>query len=162
MNTPELSNVARVLISRMESHPEDFDHDGRFSNLQDSLYHLLGIHTSNPYGGPGRLAFLSDTDRAALAEAWRALNYTKFEKQIMDTLFQSDAEREEEKKKLIYPQAGIQTLNKQAQLAALQTQMLAQSTGTIGPQPGGLYGLANNTASTGLLGSIGSALGITK
>ena len=143
----ELSNVARVLISRMESHPEDFRHGERFGHLEDSLYSLIGIHISNLHGGHGRLAFLSDADRAALAEAWRALNYKKFEKDIMDALFQSDAEREEEKKKYAYPLG--QGLVGTAGRVAMQNAMLAQSTGTIGPQPGGLIGLANDTSNAG-------------
>lgn len=154
-DTPELSNVARVLISRMESHPQDFDIGERFGHLQDGLYSLIGLQTNNLYGGHGRLSYLNDTDRAALADAWRALNYKKFEKEIMDTLFQSDAEREEMKKKFVYPQ----TVTTQQQRVAMQNAMLAQSTGTIGPQPGGLIGLANNTSNTGLIGGINSALG---
>lgn len=144
-DTPELSNVARVLISRMESHPQDFELDGRFDYLRDSLAGLLGLPTVNVHYGTGRLAYLNDTDRAALADAWRALNYKKFEKEIMDTLFQSDAEREEMKKKFVYPQ----TVSTQQQRVAMQNSMLAQSTGTIGPQPGGLIGLANNTSNAG-------------
>lgn len=140
--TPELSNVARVLISRMESHPEDFRHGERFGHLEDSLYSLIGIHISNLHGGHGRLAFLSDADRAALADAWRALNYKKFEKEIMDTLFQSDAEREEMKKKFVYPQ----TVTTQAQRMAMQNAMLT-STGTY--QPGMAVNLANDTSNAG-------------
>lgn len=154
-DTPELSNVARVLISRMESHPQDFELDGRFEHLRDSLAGLLGLPTVNVHYGAGRLAYLNDTDKAALAEAWRTLNYAKLEKEIMDTLFQSDAEREEMKKKFVYPQ----TVTTQQQRVAMQNSMLAQSTGTIGPQPGGLIGLANNTSNTGLIGGINSALG---
>lgn len=147
-DTPELSNVARVLISRMESHPQDFDIGERFGHLQESLYTLLGLQTTNPYGGQGRLSYLNDTDRAALADAWRALNYKKFEKEVMDALFQSDAEREEERKKFAYPQV----LTTQQQRVALQNQMLAQSTGTIGPISNtgtSIHPLQNNVTNTG-------------
>lgn len=157
-DTPELSNVARVLISRMESHPQDFELDGRFEHLRDSLAGLLGLPTVNVHYGAGRLAYLNDTDKAALADAWRALNYSKLEKEIMDTLFQSDAEREEMKKKFVYPQ----TVTAQAQRMAMQNAMLA-STGTYQTtaiQPGQIHPLQNSASNTG--GLLGSISGIFK
>lgn len=148
----ELSNVAKVLISRLESHPQDFDYGERFGYLGDSFNTLLGINNSNVNFAGSRFAALNDTDREALAEAWRARIYKALEKEIMDAMFKSDAEFEEEKKKYVYPMGQSQALQGLQQRVHAQNQMLA---GSISP-------LQNNTTSTGLFGSIGSALGITK
>lgn len=99
----ELSNAAMLLIKRMEEYPEDFSYGKRFGYMTDSLEALVGLPVNNPLGGVGRLAYLSDTDRAALAEAWRKLRYGGLEKEIMTTIFKSDAEFEEEKKQFAYP-----------------------------------------------------------
>jgi hypothetical protein len=88
MNTPELSNVAKVLISRMETHPEDFDYNGRFSGLTGGLDALSGAQALN-LGGDFTRSFwtLSETDKEALKEAWRKLNYHCLEKRVMDIIF---------------------------------------------------------------------------
>lgn len=145
-NAPELSNVARVLISRMESHPEDFTGpEKRFGYLQDSLMQLIGVMAVNPYGGVGRLAYLSEADKAALADAWRALNYKKFEKEIMDAVFKSDAEFEEERKKYAYPLG--QGLN-----SALGQRVVQQNTmmGQTQLHPAQNAAIASNTLGTAL------------
>jgi hypothetical protein len=144
----ELSNVATVLIARMESHPTDFDYGERFGYLGDSFNNLIGIQNVNMHFGAGRFAALNDTDREALAEAWRARMYKALEKEVMDAMFKSDAEFEEEKKKFAYP-IGIS-----------QQSTILPMHNTIG---NGYQNAAQNSigsSNTGLLGSAGSNAGL--
>lgn len=152
----ELSNAALVLISRMESHPEDFEYGKRFGYLSDSLMGLIGVVQANLHGGHGRLAYLSDADRAALADAWREVNYAKFEKEIMEATFKSDAEFEEEKKQFAYPMGQSTLLAQQSQRVQLQNAMLSSQMPL--PQPVSALNNAAAQNNTGLLGSAGSAL----
>jgi len=92
VNTPELSNVAKVLISRMETHPEDFELGGRFFEYANSLYGLHGL----PFGSEGnhKLWALSDADREALKVAWRKWVYTRMENSVLTKVFMEEADLE--------------------------------------------------------------------
>jgi|GEM_PF-4928069 len=92
VNTPELSNVAKVLISRMETHPEDFELGGRFFEYANSLYGLHGL----PSGSEGnhKLWALSDADREALKVAWRKWVYTRMENAVLTKVFMEEADLE--------------------------------------------------------------------
>ena len=92
VNTPELSNVAKVLISRMETHPEDFEFGGRFFEYANSLYGLHGL----PSGSEGnhKLWVLSDADREALKVAWRKWVYTRMENSVLTKVFMEEADLE--------------------------------------------------------------------
>ena len=143
----ELSNAVTVLIARMESHPEDFTYGQRLGHMSNNLNALLGLEGMHI----GRLIYLTEADRAALADAWRALNYTRFEKEIMEATFKSDAEFEEEKKKFAYP-LGIQGMNAQAQIGAIQPGQIVQ------PYHNAMNAAQNSSGNAGLFGSAGSAL----
>jgi len=92
VNTPELSSVAKVLISRMETHPEDFELGGRFFEYANSLYGLHGL----PFGSEGnhKLWALSDADREALKIAWRKWVYTRMENAVLTKVFMEEADLE--------------------------------------------------------------------
>ena len=92
VNTPELSSVAKVLISRMETHPEDFELGGRFFEYANSLYGLHGL----PFGSEGnhKLWALSDADREALKIAWRKWVYTRMENSVLTKVFMEEADLE--------------------------------------------------------------------
>jgi len=128
-DTPELSNAATVLIARMKSHPEDFKHTGlqrpKFADLAEYLTMLACAVPKHKDYEPARQAywFLTEADKKALVEAFKKMHYDDFEKSVMDRVFDENYyERQEEQAR---------------HHRAMQNQMLAQSTGTIGPQPGG-------------------------
>jgi len=154
----ELSNAAMLLIKRMEEYPDDFSYGKRFGYFIDSLEGLVGLPTNNPLGGIGRLAYLSDTDKAAVAEAWRKLKYSALEKEIMTVIFKSDAEFEEEQKKFAYPMgSGFIGSPLMANTNTAAQQHIAAHT-----QRAMLQGAQNaNTATgSGLLSSAGSNAGL--
>jgi hypothetical protein len=79
----------------------------------------------------------------------------KFEKEIMEATFKSDAEFEEEKKQFAYPMGQSTLLAQQSQRVQLQNQMLA--TNTAVPQPVTVMNAAmNSTSNTGLFGMAGN------
>ena len=90
VNTPELSNVAKVLISRMETHPEDFELGGRFFEYANSLYGLHGLPSGSE--GDHKLWALSDADREALKVAWRKWVYTRMENSVLTKVFMEEAD----------------------------------------------------------------------
>jgi hypothetical protein len=147
----ELSNAAMLLIKRMEEYPDDFSYGKRFGYFIDSLEALVGLSTTNQYGGIGRLAYLDDADKAALAEAWRKLKYSALEKEIMTVIFKSDAEFEEEKKQFAYP-LGIS----QQQMTTISSLQNASQV----YQPGAQNSIGSSHTGTGLLSSAGSNAGL--
>lgn len=146
----ELSNAVKVLIARMESHPEDFElYSGgkypKFGGTADALYGLAGLEA----GKAGALWFLPDADKEALIAAWKKYHYTRFEKEIMEKIFDDgEAEREaEELKRRIHYQQMQQRV--QMQNAMMNSQM---------PQPvSALNAAQNSTGNTGLFGSAANA-----
>jgi hypothetical protein len=170
----ELSNAVTVLIARMETHPEDFDMSAidappRFGHLAPYLTKLAGggdelrerhahAYIEEPFW------FLSETDKQALVDAWKHYHYKAFEKRTMERVFDEDYYKRQDEAKL-YEQQMKQQMYQQRM--AVQSQ-LAASTGTYQTtqiQPGQFHHhAAQNSvgASSGLLGSIGSALGLTK
>jgi hypothetical protein len=135
----ELSNAVTVLIARMESHPEDFETYGkaRFSMMANGLMGLVGVDKEHH----AAFWFLSDADRQALAEAWKKFHYAKWEKHIMETIFDDGAEeREREMERVKMKQQMYQ-----AQQAAMSSR---------------IHPMQNSypyTANVGLLGSGGNA-----
>jgi hypothetical protein len=82
----EVSNTVKVLIARMESHPDDFARWGKrakFADTADALDSLAGLddEIKAPFW------FLNDTDKQALLEAWKKLNYARWEKETMERVF---------------------------------------------------------------------------
>ena len=135
----ELSNAVTVLIARMESHPEDFAVDdgelyskSKFGDMVHGLYALTEVDSSTK----NAFWYLNDADKQALGDAWKKYHYTKFEKRVMEKIF-DDGEGEREL-------AKVQMQLHQAQIRAqLQGSMLqATKPGQIHPvqNTGGLIG----------------------
>ena len=144
----ELSNAVTVLIARMESHPEDFElyttRRGKFSGTAESLYGLAGLREDKHQA----FWFLPDADKEALIAAWKKYHLTKFEKDVMETIF-DDGEGERELAK------ANQQLYQAQQRAMIQNAMMNSQM----PQPvSALNAAQNSTGNAGLLGSAGTAL----
>jgi len=160
----ELSNAVTVLIARMESHPEDFDHSAttspKFGFLADYLTKLAGGGDSIRHRHPNSFIeepfwFLTDADKEALIAAWRKYHYVKFEAGTMKKIFDDgEAEREvEELKRKMQHQMHVmqqQAYQQQAQMPQPVTALNNASS---------LAGSGNYYNGGGLLGSVGSALG---
>jgi len=150
----ELSNAVTVLIARMESHPEDFAVDdgelyskSKFGDMVNGLYALSEVDTSLK----NAFWYLNDADKQALADAWKKYHYTKFEKRVMEKIFDDGAE---ERERMQMKQQMYQA----QQRAMIQNQMM-QSTGTFQTatiKPGQLTSMSNS-AQNSLLGTIGSS-----
>lgn len=162
----ELSNAVTVLIARMESHPEDFEvNEGelysarpksKFGEMVNGLYALTdGSTTKNAFW------YLNDADKQALAEAWKKYHYTKFEKRVMEKIFDDGAEERE-------LELEMQRMKHRIAMQTAMTQGMAMHntsypyTVSAPMQPGQIISASNaaqnNTGNTGLLGSAGSAL----
>jgi hypothetical protein len=94
----ELSNAVTVLIARMESHPEDFAVDdgelyskSKFGDMVNGLYALSEVDTSLK----NAFWYLNDADKEALADAWKKYHYAKFEKRVMEKIFDDGSEERE-------------------------------------------------------------------
>ena len=153
----ELSNAVTVLIARMETHPEDFEYGNKFGDFADAMWGLVCV--DDKVKAP--LWFLSDADKQALIEAWAKIHYGRWEKEIMEKVFDEDFYKRRDEAKL-YEQQMKQQMYQQRM--AVQSQ-LAASTGTYQTtqiQPGQFQHHPAQNNNSGLLGSISSALGITK
>ena len=143
----ELSNAATVLIARMETHPEDFEYGNKFGDFAEAMWGLVGADD----GIKAPLWFLSDADKQALRGAWAKLHYGRWEKDIMEKVF-DEGYYERLEKERIYEQQMKQQMYQQRM--AMQNQ-LAASTGTYQTAtiaPGQIHPLQNSNS--GLLGSI--------
>lgn len=84
---PNCSEGARMLIERMQTHPKDFNHDGRFARIVD---HILG---KLPVG----FSDLSDRDDDALSAAYdKYILEPKLTEYVVDEIFNGDRRRAEE------------------------------------------------------------------
>ena len=145
----ELSNVVTVLIARMETHPEDFEYGNKFGDLAEAMWGLVGADD----GIKAPLWFLSDADKQALRGAWAKLHYGRWEKDIMEKVFDEDFYKRRDEAKLYEQQMKQQMY--QNRMAA-QNQMLSASTGTYQTAtiaPGQIHPL-QNAAQNGFLSSI--------
>jgi hypothetical protein len=96
------SEGARMLIERMQTHPKDFTHDGRFARITDQILGRLPVGFSD----------LSDRDDTALTEAYgKYILEPKLTEYVVDEIFNGDKRRAEE----------------QAQVSARYSQSLAAS-----------------------------------
>jgi hypothetical protein len=151
----ELSNAVTVLIARMESHPEDFAVDdgelyskSKFGDMVNGLYALSEVDTSLK----NAFWYLNDADKEALADAWKKYHYAKFEKRVMEKIFDDGSEeREREMERVKMKQQMYQA----QQRAMIQNSALQGSSYpyTVGAQQG-LLGLGGNAAQNSLLGSM--------
>jgi hypothetical protein len=158
----ELSNAVTVLIARMESHPEDFAVDdgelyskSKFGDMVNGLYALSEVDTSLK----NAFWYLNDADKQALADAWKKYHYAKFEKRVMEKIFDDGAEeREREMERIKMKQQMYQAQQRaMMQNSALQGSSYPYST-LLGAQgaailTGGnaaqnMLGMANTNSST--------------
>ena len=102
------SEGARMLIERMQTHPKDFKHDGRFARITDSILGKLPVGFSD----------LSDRDDTALSEAYdKYILEPQLTEFVVDEIFNGEKRREEEQKAY-------------AQTSSAYSQRLAQSMAT--------------------------------
>ncbi len=102
------SEGARMLIERMQTHPKDFKHDGRFARITDSILGKLPVGFSD----------LSDRDDTALSEAYdKYILEPQLTEFVVDEIFNGEKPREEEQKAY-------------AQTSSAYSQRLAQSMAT--------------------------------
>lgn len=86
------SEGARMLIERMQSHPDDFKYNGRFSRIADQ------IRGNTPVG----YADMSDRDRSALTAAYeKHIMEPALTEYVVDEIFNGDKRREEEKQNAV-------------------------------------------------------------
>ena len=114
----------------------------KFGDTVNGLYALTDAES------PVKNAFwyLSDADKQALADAWKKYHYVKFEKKVMEKIF-DDGEGERELEK-------VEMQMKQAQIRAQMQNAMMQSTGTYSPgQIHPAQNAAQGAPSYGLLGS---------
>lgn len=147
----ELSNAVTVLIARMESHPEDFEiYTGgsrpKFAGTAESLYGLAGLDEAKA----GAFWFLPDAYKEALIEAWKKYHCTRFEKDVMETIFDDgEAEREaEELKRKMQHQMHVMQQRAYQQQAQMPQPVTALNNASS------LAGSGNYYNGGGLLGSV--------
>jgi hypothetical protein len=168
----ELSNAVTVLIARMESHPEDFAVDdgelyskSKFGDMVNGLYALSEVDTSLK----NAFWYLNDADKQALADAWKKYHYAKFEKRVMEKIFDDGAEeREREMERVKMKQQMYQA----QQTAMAQGSLIhplqnsypytvnanAAQNSTVQPWQNATNAAQNSSGNSGLLGSAGSAI----
>jgi hypothetical protein len=136
----ELSNAVTVLIARMETHPEDFEYGNKFGDFADAMWSLVSVddRVKAPFW------FLSEADKQALRDAWAKVHYGRWEKEIMEKVFDEDFYKRRDEAKL-YEQQMKQQMYQQRM--AVQSQ-LAMGTGTL--QPGQILSAQNTSGNTGL------------
>ena len=150
----ELSNAVTVLIARMESHPEDFEVDdgglyskSKFGEMVNGLYALMEVNPSVK----NAFWYLNDADKQALADAWKKYHYTKFEKRVMEKIFDDGAEERELEMQRMKHRIAMQTAMAQG------TSMHNTSypyTVNAPTQPGQIINAAQNSSgNTGLFGA---------
>lgn len=163
----ELSNAVTVLIARMESHPEDFAVDdgelyskSKFGDMVNGLYALTEVNSSLQ----NAFWYLNDADKQALADAWKKYHYTKFEKRVMEKIFDDGAEERERQQQRAHINAQMARIGAAQQIQP--GQIVATNSGLIGSSYP--YMANTNTAqnaaqnSTGLGSSGGFLSGIFK
>ena len=107
---PNCSEGARMLIERMQSHPDDFKYNGRFSRIADQ------IRGNTPVG----YADMSDRDRSALTAAYeKHIMEPALTEYVVDEIFNGDKRRKEEQEQ--------QQRDVQARYAHAQNQLASGS-----------------------------------
>ena len=115
----ELSNVATVLLARMESHPKDFEYGGKFYDLSDWLERrCIGAEAL----GGSKYNLLPEEDIKALTEAYKKRLYTVMEAEVMRRIFEEPEEAEKGKWGYVDPRTMYQNHQMHVQL---QNQMMA-------------------------------------
>lgn len=127
------SEGARMLIERMQTHPKDFKHDGRFSRIADQILGKLPVGFSD----------LSDRDDTALNEAYgKYILEPQLTEYVVDEIFNGDRRRAEEQARV----SAEYTAKLAATMAATKHHMASSIlTGTGGWNDPRML-LANNTA----------------
>jgi len=131
------SEGARMLIERMQTHPKDFKHDGRFARITDSILGKLPVGFSD----------LSDRDDDALSAAYdKYILEPQLTEYVVDEIFNGEKRREEEQK--AYAQTSSAYSQRLAQSMATTKNQIAANmiSGFSDPR---LYGNAINNPAQG-------------
>ena len=133
MEDNEPHAVVRLLLKRMESHPEEFR--GKEGPYHDRWYnHISAINT---YG--------NEADKAALAEKVRDIRMGVIHEQVMDELLNGEDRRRKEEEETEYERhlaASLQYMKQQQARQLLTEQQARLNT----------YGQYNQASGTALLG----------
>ena len=82
-----MREAVKIVIDRMESHPEDFDLYGKFRWVVEESY---GIHGDN---------MLTDTEMETFKQAHKELMYRRFHARVMKSLLDDGPQEEERRAK---------------------------------------------------------------
>lgn len=142
-----MNDGVRILIERIETNPEDFEYDGRFSDIADTINEFCQGSNRTWFW------FLSEEDKEALKRAWANKAGREFSEHVMKTLFEEPKEEEDLRK--IKAKISISQAAQQAQIAhakALQARALANSyhpaqNSVLGSGANGISGLGAQGAS---------------
>jgi hypothetical protein len=111
------SEGARMLIERMQTHPDDFKRNGRFIKISDQILGNI----------PAGYSELSDRDDTALTAAFeKYILEPTLTEYVVDEIFNGDKRREEEKQNAL---KGY-TANLAASMMASQNQIASGMLGT--------------------------------
>ena len=165
--TPEFCAGVKILIERMETNPEDFEADeydyaSMRKTKQKKFSHIAKMLDALLFGPKEVKAdvmqhwkewgYLSKEEQDALMVAYKKLRRGQFDKQIMERVFDEKFyERQDEQEQMWLQQEAM----RRQMLAKIQIQPFTTTT----TQPGQFH---HHPAQNSLLGSIGSALGLSK
>ena len=147
------SEGARMLIERMQTHPQDFKFDGRFARIADQILGKLPVGFSD----------LSARDNTALSDAYgKYILEPQLTEFVVDEIFNGDKRRAEEQAQIgsAYSQKlGQSMMNTKNQIAANMLTGFNNSRGTL---QGGVYNPAQGqvlwTEETGLQEKTGPSI----
>jgi hypothetical protein len=123
------SEGARMLIERMQTHPDDFKYNGRFMKIVDQ------IRGNSPVG----YGDISSRDRSALTAAYeKHIMEPSFTEYVVDEIFNGEKRRKEEQEQ--------QQRDVQARYAHAQNQLAPGMLGTWSDPRMALQGSAVNLA----------------
>lgn len=137
----EPHEVVKLLLARMESHPEEF-------RLKDPSYHDRWYNHMSAINTHG-----NEADKAALAGKIREIRLAEIHEQVMDELLNGEDRRAQEEKENEYERHLKQSLQhmKQRQQMAAQNNQLQPYGQALGLAPG-QYSQANQNAMGNIMG----------
>ena len=137
--------VVRLLLARVESHPEEFKHGGyRWRNIIDQV-----------------TEFGLDIDRGAINDALRTVRMAKAHEEMMDELLNGEDRRRKEEEARQY-EMSLRNIQTQSALGNLQQHQsaLGNYTSQLQSTQQHMQGAVNNSTSIVLTDVIKKALGL--
>lgn len=143
-----MNDGVRILIERMKTNPEDFEHGGRFKWVAES------VEAKTSRNGAG-FWFLRSEDADALVNAWKEVMAEKFSRKVMTDLFDDGFE-----KRRMEEEIEIAKLQQQAYQHQLASQMARTFHGQQGLQnTQGGYNAAQQANTGGLMAGLSGFFG---